>query len=274
MKTKNSKVQDLFKKIEEGIKAVTSSEEWKRVLDFQARFHNYSFNNTLLILSQCPHASYVAGYRDWQKRGRQVKKGEKGIYILAPLNVKDKETDEYKIVGFRSVAVFDISQTSGDDIPEVARKLTTDNFAGIVDAVLRVIESEGVSVTFESIPGRSNGYYDSIAKKIVIEQGLAKDQQVKTLIHELAHHLLHGAHEDKQIPREQKEIEAESVAYIVCSYMGLDSAEYSFGYVAQWGSGLGSVDILRQAGSRIQKTAADIIGKLEASQKEVEKLAV
>jgi antirestriction protein ArdC len=268
------KMQEIVKQLEDGVKDVLDSGKWADYLTFMSRFTNYSANNTLLIWMQMPTASLVAGYKAWQSKfGRQVKKGAKGIHILAPCPHKvkkevrneDGSTEEVEAVytSYKSIAVFDVSQTEGEELPQMVKLLdgTVEGYNGLIDKLKLVCP---VSVYFEGIDGTANGFYSDKDKRVVVKEGLPQLQTVKTLVHEIAHALLHCKDgEQSDADRRTMEVQAEGTAYCVCQYLGLDTSDYSFGYIAGWGSGkeakelLGSVEVIR-------KTAAEIISKIAA----------
>ena len=257
---KKTKAAELFEKLKTGVLQVYSSEKWREVLNFQARFHHYSWNNMMLILMQCPHATYVAGYDQWQKMGRYVnQKG--GIKILAPHHamVKDEKTGEKRkvLAGFHQTTVFDISQTGGKDIPRLTSELTMDT------PVLRAFYStlrkiSPVPVDEVVLQGDMKGRYRRDTDSIEIKKGMAALQKCKTLVHEMAHAMLH---KNTNASRSMKEVEAEGTAYVVLSYFGFDTSEYSFNYVAGWNAS--EATAILKAGDTIQKTAFKIIGMIE-----------
>ena len=225
--------------LDAGVRDLFASDRWKNYLEFLAKFHRYSANNTIAIYLQRPTASLVASFSDWRRKGRNVKKGEHGIKILAPHTVKDVDDDTGEIkqrLGFHIAYCFDVSQTDGKDLPEgPAHQLTgtVDGFARIWDTLLAV---SPVPVSVEPITDcEANGYYSHADQRIVVRDGLAELQRVKTAIHEIAHAMLHakGA-EEADADRSTREVQAESVAYVVCRALGLDTSDYSFGYVAGW----------------------------------------
>jgi len=272
------KVKEALEQLEQGISKLTSSEEWATWLKAQASFHHYSINNVILILMQMPHASRVASYETWRKLGRWVRKGEKAIAILAPVGFrfnatvidKDQETGEQKERKIRSganrfkcVPVFDVSQTDGPPLPKLARQLQGDDDNGLFDQLQAWSESRGVPVKVEATGSTANGYYDPAGNFIVISPDLAPVQQVKTLAHEISHSLLHRD-ADYRHTRPDCELEAESVAYVVLHHFGVDSGDYSFGYVAGWqGGGEKAIKALKATAANIQKAARDIIDGLE-----------
>jgi len=269
----NPKVKEALEKIEEGVTALLNSERWKAHLKFQATFHSYSFGNCILIMAQRPDATYVAGIKKWNKLGRYVKKGEKGIYILAPCFTKIKRKTEdgeekeiKKLSGFRGVYVFDISQTEGEPLPDAE--------------IVKIIQGEThlYSLLKEICPFRieekeylygANGTFSG--GTIEILKDLPTAQKTKTLIHEWAHGILHGDFAAKYNKR-QVELEAESVAFAVSHTLGLDTSDYTFGYLAGWG-GKDAVKIFKQSAERIQKATHQIISDIKTAtrQKNAEK---
>lgn len=286
---RQGKVKIITDKLEEGIKALLQSDKYKEYLSAMSKFHNYSFNNTVLIVSQKPNATMVAGLQSWNKNfHRSVNKGEKGIVILAPapykktveskvfdndgnpkLDKKGNQITEEKVIqvqAFRPAYVYDVSQTHGEPIPQITvPELCGEvkNYSKIFDAIK---DTAPVDVSFEIIESGAKGYYSQIEKQIVINEGMSELQSLKTLIHETAHAMLHdndflkstGEKKDRQT----KEVEAESVAYTVCSYLNLPTDEYSFGYIAGW-AGERELDAVRESMETIQRCSSDIIGKLE-----------
>ena len=270
-----SRTSEMLEELSTGVRELSSSEKWTEYLDTQSKFHSYSFGNTVLILRQCPQASRVAGYKRWQELGRQVKKGEHKIWILAPMikNVKsedgDLEKEQRRLVGFRGVGVFDESQTEGDPLPTIAPELEGVAPEGQFQSLADVATSFGFSVekVEDSVIGAANGDCDPVAKHIRVKASNSGQQQVKTLAHELGHALLHTV--DNDLPRDHKEIEAESVAYIVSKVLGIDSSGYSFGYVTSWSKGDPdeAEKKIKDSGTRIQKAAHQIIESFAKAEK-------
>lgn len=269
-------VKEITSKLEQGVKDLFNGTEYRAYLDCMAKFYDYSINNCFLIFFQKPDATRVAGYKTWQKKfNRQVKKGEKGITILAPIphkftkEVRDEDGNieeiEVKYTSFRAVSVFDISQTEGDDLPAICKQLSgsVDNYGGLLEELKSI---SPVPVEFEEIKGSAHGYYSHAAKKIAIRSGMSEQQTVKTLIHEIAHSILHEKENgvEKDADRNTKEVQAESVAYVVCSWLGLDTSEYSFGYVAGWSRDREAKDLIEST-EVIQNTAIKIIDGLRAA---------
>jgi hypothetical protein len=256
-----------------------SGEDWTRALDTQARFHRYSFGNCALIRLQCPDATRVAGFNAWKRLGRSVKKGEKGIVVLAPagpgrreVERQDGTVDEKTWLRFRVAYVFDVSQTEGTPLAAFALpiKLDEESFASTVDELRKVALAlpGGVVSAIEvrsreaTDPRGACGWYNLATKAIVVvTEGVTRAQQFKTLVHEVAHAILHPAGEHHAAP--VREVEAESVAYVVCSALGLDSSSYSFPYVSHWAQGESAAKLVQQSGERIAKTARTILEALE-----------
>lgn len=248
--------EELLESLTAGIEKLLSSDNWKRYLSVQARFHNYSFNNTMLIMIQCPEATRVAGFKSWIKLNRMVRKGEKAIWILAPMSKKEIDAqgiEKQKMIGFRTVPVFDISQTDGEELPEVCHKLSGEADSVIYDNLVKVATGIGFKVSMEILDG-PNGYCNHGTKQIVIESRNDSIQQTKTLAHELGHAIMH----ETSYERHLMELEAESVAYIVCANLGIESDDYSFGYVAGW-AGEKAVDNIKASAKVIIKTANQIL---------------
>lgn len=269
-------MQNLFKKIDDGVKAVFESDRYKDCLRYMSKFTNYSAGNCILIMLQKPEASLVAAFGKWKQLGRTVNKGEKGIAILAPMTFRNKQSDvedeeeqdeaETRTLGFRKVYVFDVSQTSGEPVPEYVSDLDEDIEEEHVEAVISAVRSiTGLPVDVENISGGAKGYYSHSEQRIVIQAGLSGAQAVKTAIHECAHALLHDP--DKNLPtadttRSDKEVQAESVAYIVASRYGLDTSEYSFPYIASWSHGK-QLEQLNRFLNEIQGTARIICDAID-----------
>jgi antirestriction protein ArdC len=265
--------EDVLDQLREGIATLTSSEKWTRWLQAQSRFHHYSFGNTLLILLQRPEATRVAGYRAWLQLRRQVRKGEKGIAIIAPIanriRVEDENGEERVLAGsahaFRTAHVFDIAQTDGDDLPTVSGRLAGDDPDEVYSQLVAVAHSLGFTVEEDYLDGTRNGDCNHSTKAIRVEVRNEPAQQIKTLAHELSHAILHGG--DFTGSREIAELEAESVAYIVSQNVGLDSSAYSFGYVASWiGGGPEAIKAITASGQRIVRAVRQIIDSGSANE--------
>ena len=273
---RNDKLRAAHDKLQEAIAEIVSGDEWKRMLQVASKFHKYSFSNILLIQLQKPDATLVAGFNKWKSLGRTVMRGEKGIAILAPCKYKTKIEDEdgeekslQQVRGFRVVHVFDVGQTEGSPIEDLdavrPKLLDADAPEGIWDALVAHAASIGFEVVRER-KGGENGYCDFLGKKIAVRPDVASAQAVKTLIHELGHALLGG--EELPKSKEVAEVEVESVAYIVCDAIGLDSGDYSFAYVARWADG--STDLLKETGEKVIACAKQILVNLECPADDVE----
>ncbi len=293
-KTRAEAVKEITEKLEHGLEELFDSDKFKEYLDAMSKFYRYSFNNSLLIAMQKPDATLVASYRSWQKNfNRNVNKGEKGIRILAPTPYKIKEEREVinplsgqpmldekgdvqmeevevSLTGFKVAYVFDVSQTSGEPLPEIgAEELlqSVDDYQIFMEALQNVAP---VPVEMQEVDGEAKGYFSPVAQKIVIQSGMSESQTVKTAIHEIAHSLLHdtdharmeGVDATGKKDRNTKEVEAEAVAYTVCQHFGIDTSDYSFGYVAGWSSGR-EMKELKKSMETIQKTAAELIERIE-----------
>ena len=297
-KTEKQKVQEITEKLEQGIKELFESEKYKTYLNTMSKFHNYSFNNTMLIAMQKPDATLVAGFKAWQKNfDRHVKKGEKGIRILAPAPYKikeerdkidpvtqellldkdgnpQKEEVEITIPAFRAVSVFDVAQTDGKPIPELAAKELLSDVEGYQDMIRAVEAISPVPIELEEIAGDSKGYYDREAKRIAVQENMSESQTLKTMIHEVAHSKLHSkeVEQDEQMRKDRntKEVEAESIAYTVCQHFGVDTSDYSFGYIAGWSSGR-DTKALRASMDTIRRTASELITGIEEQLQELQR---
>jgi antirestriction protein ArdC len=279
------KTKELLEKLENGIKETLNSERYRTFLKFQSQFHSYSFNNQMLIYLQRPDATQVAGFKAWEKFERHVMKGEKGISILAPnpykyqkevdkIDPKTKEPIKDPVTGevqkekvemqgksFRKVTVFDVKQTDGKELPSICNELQGNsvNAESIIRAIKKVSE---VPIVEKVIESGAKGYYSRLEDLIAINKGMSLDQTAKTLIHEYAHSQLHNKEAAALMDRATKEVQAESVAYIVSNRFGVDTSEYSFDYLANWSSGK-ELKELKQSFDLIQKTADNIINKIE-----------
>ncbi len=251
-------------RLQEGIVALTTSDQWRRHLDCQSRFHRYSFGNVVLINAQRPQSTRVAGFQSWKALERSVRRGERAIWILAPIKVRKESTDpdapDARVVhAFKPVPVFDISQTEGAELPAVCRKLSDNGSCGWIDRLVGAAGSIGYSVQQVELPEGLNGDCSFDRRRIRVEARNSAAQQVKTLAHELAHALLHQGQADRRLA----ELEAESAAYVVCRRLGVDTGLYSFGYVAIWaGGGEAAVTGLKASGANIQRAAATVLGLL------------
>ncbi len=253
--------------LRQGIAQLTSTEAWQRWLRVQRRLYRYSAGNAILIHCQFPEATHVAGFRTWLQLGRHVRKGEKGIAILAPIvrrvRVQDGETGDDTIVvsspsAFRVTHVFDVTQTDGEELQAApVATLEGDDPDALYPRLRSVAAAIGYTVEEDYLDGQ-NGECTPGDRRIRIDVRNQPAQQLKTLVHELAHAILHDG--PTGLPRERKELEAESVAYIVCAGLGLDSSAYSFGYVATWmGGGEEAQRAISESAQRIQRAARRIL---------------
>ena len=301
--TNRERLQEITAGIEQGIKELFESEKYRRYLSVMSKFHRYSVNNTMLIYMQKPDATLVAGYNKWQQFERHVKRGEHGITIIAPTPYKKKieeqkldpdthapildadgkavmEEKEIEIPMFRPVKVFDLSQTDGKPLPELASALsgTVPHYEAFLEAMRR---SAPVPIEFEPMADDIDGYFSPDQQRIAIREGMSEVQTVSTIVHETAHSKLHDydkAQEEaaragnKEPPNEKdrntKEVEAESISYAVCQYFGIQTGENSFGYIASWSHGK-ELPELRASLETINKTSCELITDIERHYKEI-----
>ena len=295
------KLKEITDRLEQGIAELFDSERYREYLKVMSKFHNYSFHNTLLIAMQKPDASLVAGFSAWKNNfERNVMKGQKGIKIIAPSPYKIKqemqkidphtqkpiigkdgkpvtEEKEITIPAYKVVSVFDVSQTEGKELPDIAVDELTGDVDRYKDFFAALEKTSPVPIAFEEIVGGSHGYYHLEDKRIAINEGMSELQTLKTAIHEIAHAKLHdidlNAPKDEQQPRvdrRTREVEAESVAYTVCQHYGLDTSDYSFGYVAGWSSGR-ELSELKSSLETIRSAAAEIINSIDTNLAELQK---
>ncbi len=299
-RTEKQKVKEITDRLEEGLKELFEGEKYKSYLNTMSKFHNYSANNIQLIEMQCPDATYVAGYKAWQRNfERHVNKGERGIRILAPAPYKIKEEQEkidpvtnepvldrdgmpvmeeveIKIPAFRVVTVFDYSQTDGKELPGLGvNELHGDveRYRDFMEALERV---SPVPIRYEEMEGDRKGYFIDLSRPIAIKEGMSEAQTAKTGVHEVAHAKLHAREAEQDTEkavykdRETKEVEAESIAYTVCQHFGIDTSDYSFGYIAGWSSGK-EMPELKSSLDTIRRTSSELIKGIEAQLLEIEK---
>ena len=289
----NEKIKEITDRLEQGIQDLFDSDRFKEYLQVMSKFHNYSFNNTLLIAMQKPDATLVAGYNSWKNLfGRQVARGAKGIKVLAPSPYKVKrevdkidpttqkpvigkdgkpvkEETEITVPAFKVVSVFDVSQTEGKELPTIGVDELTGDVEQYADFFKAATQASPAPVGFEKIESGAKGYYSQTEKRIAINEGMSELQNLKTLIHEIAHAKLHDidlnapAKEQADRPdRRTREIQAESIAYAVCQHYGLDTSDYSFSYVAQWSSGRELAE-LKASLETIRSTASELIKEID-----------
>lgn len=287
------KVEEISNKIEKGILDAVKSDNYKSYLKTMSKFHRYSVNNSVLIHAQNKDATMVAGYKSWEENfNRKVKKGEKGIQIFIPYKSKYKnetakldkdkrpifdnngkaimEETEIEKINFRVSYVFDVSQTEGEPIPNlsIAKELESDvkNYNFLFEKIKNLTL---FNVGFEKIENGAKGFCNITRNKIVINEGMSELQNLKTLVHEVAHSKLHNEIESCEDLKSsgQKEVEAESIAFVICNYLGLDTSEYSFPYLASWSSGK-DLKELKSSLDLIRKTSLTFITEIENFNKE------
>jgi hypothetical protein len=272
MPSTTDKVRALHEQLTTQIEALVTGDDWAAFLTVASHFHTYSPNNVLLILLQRPHATRVAGYRSWQRLGRQVNKGAKGIAILAPCVYRKRAVDEAeaadkpglaRVRGFTVVHVFDEADTTGEPLPDV-RPVLLHGDATLWDALATQVAAAGYSVSRGDC-APANGYTRFSDHTVVVDRSLSGRQADKTLCHELGHVLLHDAARITT-DRDLAEIEAESVAYIVCNALGVETASYSLPYVANWARG--NIDKVRATAERVVRTAQVVLAAIESAHDE------
>ena len=269
---KKAQAEALHASISEQVDALRGTGQWQRFLNFAQSFHAYSLGNLLLILSQCPDATAVAGFRAWQAKGRQVRQGERGIRIFGYRQQKVTEEDdsgeevEKSITRFPVVSVFDLGQTEPiDGVPDdstLTRQLVGTDDLGIVDALSDHLRAQGWTIKRQNLPGAKNGYTKPEERLVVLEENLSPAHGAKTMIHETAHIEL-GHIEDMTEYLEHRglrETEAESVAYVVAGMLGIDTSAYSIGYIAGWSDG--NTDLIKSTATRVLRAAHTIAGIL------------
>jgi antirestriction protein ArdC/proteasome lid subunit RPN8/RPN11 len=279
-------ISEITDKLEQGVHDLFESEKYKAYLSSMSKFHNYSLNNTILICMQKPDATLVAGYQAWRKNhGRQVKRGEKGIKIIAPSPYKikterdvidpktqqavldkdgkpKKETVEIERPSFRVVTVFDVSQTEGKELPTLGTAELTGSVDGYNKFLKALEKTSPVPIGFEEIGGSAKGYFHTEENRIAIQEGMSEIQTVKTMIHEMAHATLHSGKDKEGVDARTREVQAESVAYTVCQHYGIETSDYSFGYIAGWSSGKETAE-LKASLETIRSTASDMINQID-----------
>lgn len=284
-KPQKERIKELTEELEKGVVECYNSESFQTVIRTFSRFHNYSLNNCLLIALQAPGSTCVAGYVDWQKKfGRQVKKGEKGIKILAPCKYKveiddmdDPDADSsgtgsekkktIERVGFKIAYVWDVSQTEGRELPSLDIHELTGDVKEYERFYKALVSISPVPITFEDIEGGAKGYYNDAEKRIAIKTGMSEAQTIKTLIHEISHATYHskeGRDKDFTLDRRHMETEAEAIASVVAGAYSIDSSSYSYPYLASWASGK-EVKELKDSLERIRSFADEMITGIDKS---------
>lgn len=287
----NERLSELTDRLENGIRELYASGRYAEYLAAMSKFHHYSFGNALLILFQCPTATHVAGYNTWKQLGRQVRKGETGIQILAPCGFRatqerektDPQTGQplYGPDGnpltekvqmspnrFKVAYVFDLSQTEGRELPNIGVSELSGKVTDFADIYDRLTALSPLPVEQEPFPGEAKGYTSFTEQRIVVRPGMSEVQTIKTLVHEIAHAKLHDPSQimpEERRQRREKEVEAESVAYVVCQHFGIETSDYSFGYVAGWSEGRELAE-LKASLDRIHSTAGEIIHAIQPPQ--------
>lgn len=285
---RKAEMEEITTKLEKGVKDIFTTDGYKDYLNFCAKLPRYSVNNQILIMLQKPDATMCQSFTNWKEMNRFVRKGEKGIRILAPAPYKMqkeqdktdasgkpvldkdgepvKETVEVTINAFKPVSTFDISQTEGDPVPTVGVAELTGSVEGYEALLQAIKEVVPVPISFEQIDSGAKGFYHLEENRIVIQEGMSEAQTVKTLLHEASHQALHSREamqaSGEKKSKNQKETEAESVAYVVCQHYGIDTSDYSFAYVATWSADK-EVPELKASLDTIRRTASELIGKID-----------
>ena len=287
---REEKMSEIQERLMNGTKEIYDSGKWAEYISVMSKFSNYSINNCILIASQCPHASYVCGYKKWNEFNRNVLKGESGIMIFAPIKGKveveepkfdeknqpvlnddgtqttEKVMREYK--SFRPCYVFDLSQTEGEPLPTLASRLEggVEDYEKLKEVLISI---SPVPITFEEVPGSANGFYSPTEMRIVVQDGMPELQTIKTMLHEISHATYgHGGKDDKW-DKQSKEIQAESTAFWVAGMLGLDTGDYSFGYITGWSKDR-EVSELKENLELIKNTANDLVTKIDEKLAEYE----
>lgn len=285
---RKAEMEEITSKLEKGVKDIFTTENYKEYLNFCAKLPRYSVNNQILIMLQKPDATMCQSFSGWKEMNRFVRKGEKGIRILAPSPYKMqkeqektdasgkaildkdgepvKETVEITVNAFKTVSTFDVSQTEGEPIPTIGVNELAGSVEGYETLLTAIKEVVPVPISFEQIDSGAKGYFNLEENRIVVQEGMSEAQTVKTLLHEASHQALHSreamAHSDEKKSKNQKETEAESVAYVVCQHYGIDTSDYSFAYVATWSQDK-EVPELKASLDTIRRTASELIVKID-----------
>ena len=285
---RKAEMEEITSKLEKGVKDIFDGANYQQYLNFCAKLPRYSVNNQILIMMQKPDATMCQSFTNWKEVNRHVRKGEKGIRIMAPAPYKMqkeqekvdasgktildkdgepvKETVEVTINAFKPVSTFDVSQTEGEPIPSPGVDELTGSVEGYETLLAAIKDVVPVPISFEQIDSGAKGFYHLEENRIVVQEGMSEAQTVKTLLHEASHQALHSkeamdsAGEKKS--KNQKETEAESVAYVVCQHYGIDTSDYSFPYVATWSADK-EVPELKASLDTIRRTASELIVKID-----------
>ena len=285
---RKAEMEEITAKLEKGVKDIFKTENYKEYLNFCAKLPRYSVNNQILIMLQRPDATMCQSFTGWKDMNRFVKKGEKGIRILAPSPYKMqkeqekmdasgkavldkdgepvKETVEITVNAFKPVSTFDVSQTEGEPIPTIGVSELVGRVDGYEILLAAIKEVVPVPISFEQIDSGAKGFFHLEENRIVVQEGMSEAQTVKTLLHEASHQALHSreamAGSDEKKSKNQKECEAESVAYVVCQHYGIDTSDYSFAYVATWSADK-EVSELKASLDTIRRAASELIVKID-----------
>lgn len=285
--TPDERLKELTEKLEQGVSEIFTSGRYAEYLSAMSKFHTYSFGNVMLILMQNPAASCVAGFHTWKKEfGRNVKAHESGLKILAPcpyrrfieqdkldkdgtpvLDAAGKPLRERTLVQlmrFRIVTVFDISQTEGKELPSIGVSELSGDIAHFEELANAITSVSPVPILYKAPHGAAKGCFNHVTEEILIRPGMSQKQTVKTMLHEISHATLHRRKKNEPPYKDQhtREVEAESVAYVVCQHFGIDTSDYSFGYVAGWSKGK-ELDELKASLDTIRSCAASLIDAIE-----------
>lgn len=285
--TPDEHLKELTEKLEQGVSEIFTSGRYAEYLSAMSKFHTYSFGNVMLILMQNPAASCVAGFHTWKKEfGRNVKAHESGLKILAPCPYRrfieqdklDKdgtpvldaageplrERTLVQLMRFRIVTVFDISQTEGKELPSIGVSELSGNIDRFEELANAITSVSPVPILYEAPHGAAKGCFNHVTEEILVRPGMSQKQTLKTMLHEISHATLHRRKKNEPPYKDQhtREVEAESVAYVVCQHFGIDTSDYSFGYVAGWSKGK-ELDELKASLDTIRSCAAGLIDAIE-----------
>ena len=287
--TPDERLKELTEKLEQGVSEIFTSGRYAEYLSAMSKFHTYSFGNVMLILMQNPAASHVAGFHTWKKDfGRNVKAHESGLKILAPCPYRrfieqdklDKdgtpvldaageplrERTLVQYMRFRIVTVFDISQTEGKELPSIGVSELNGDIAHFEELANAITSVSPVPILYEAPHGAAKGCFNHVTEEILVRPSMSQKQTLKTMLHEISHATLHRRKKNEPPYKDQhtREVEAESVAYVVCQHFGIDTSDYSFGYVAGWSKGK-ELDELKASLDTIRSCAAGLIDAIEVN---------